>query len=156
MVISDRSVETVACALVRWRCPVCRRTFTEYPFFASPHKRYLRPQMMVRALQYVEDDAVSYRKGVLQSFLPIFHPEAPAPPFDTEPDFAVLRGPPVMAHSSLYHWVSTLGQVGVSVCGDNTRAARGPPFVPAQWKFTTPLRRDILIACRDRCGRGRA
>ena len=145
MVISDRSVETIACTLVRWRCPVCQRTFTEYPFFAAPHKRYLRSQMMVRALQYVEDDAVSYRKGVLQSFLPIFHP-APAPPFDTELDFAVQQGQPVMAHSSLYHWVSTLG-----VCCDNTREARGPPFVPAQWKFTTPLRRDILIACRGRC-----
>ena len=147
MVISDRSVETIACTLVRWRCPVCRRTFTEYPFFATPHKRYLRPQMMSRALQYVEDDAVSYRKGVLQSFLPIFHPEAPTLPSDTEPDFAVERGPPIMAHSSLYHWVSTLGRVGA----DMRSAARGPPFVPAQWKFTTPFRRDILIACRGRC-----
>lgn len=144
LVILDRVVETVDCLLVRWRCPSCRRTFTEYPRFALPHKHYVLPQMADRALRYVEDDGTSYRKGVLDCHLPVFHPE------HRWSSVKRNRSPEVMSHSSLYHWVSSLGRLALEVVWLG-RDQRGSAFMPAEWKFTTRPRKTLLIACRVQC-----
>ena len=39
LVIQGRYIHAVEGLLARWRCPFCRRTFTEYPPFALPFKR---------------------------------------------------------------------------------------------------------------------
>ena len=152
LVVRDRYVETVQCALVRWRCPACERTFTEYPPFALAHKQYVLPQMTCRALRYVEDDGVSYRKGVRQAFLPIFHlgdPSSPSDLWSRRPD--AQSEPSILAHSSLHRWVSTFGMAGGSVQGRGKPADRRPAFLPAEWKFTTAARKDVLIVCHGRC-----
>jgi len=143
LVIEGRYVRAVEGLLARWRCPFCRRTFTEYPPFALPFKRYAVSQIAPRALEYVQDDGVSYRKGVLEKFMPIFHWFDPA----TEPD-ARAGDEPVLAHTTLYRWVSTLGN-GVSRPAQHDRPVG--PFMPAGWKFLTPSRRDVLLACRRHC-----
>ena len=143
LVIEGRYIRAVEGLLARWRCPFCRQTFTEYPPFALPYKRYAVPQIAPRALEYVEDDGVSYRKAVLDTYLPIFHW------FDaTDGPDAYGDHEPVLAHTTLYHWVSALG--------NGTRPV--PPhdqfqdqFMPADWKFLTPSRRDVLLACRRHC-----
>ena len=65
LVLVGSYVCKVAALLARWRCPHCRRTFTDYPPFACPHKAYTLPQMTERAAKYVSNTATSYRKGVL-------------------------------------------------------------------------------------------
>ena len=50
LVLVGSYVRKVAGLLARWRCPRCRRTFTDYPPFASPYKAYTLPQMTERPL----------------------------------------------------------------------------------------------------------
>jgi len=56
--------------MARWRCSFCQRTFAEYPPFALPFNRYAVSQIAPRALNYVQEDGISYRKAVLQTFMP--------------------------------------------------------------------------------------
>jgi hypothetical protein len=143
LVIEGRYVHAVEGLLARWRCPFCRLTFTEYPSFALPHKRYAVPQIAPKALDYVEENGVSYRKAVLDNCLPIFHWLGPA-----HDSGVCVDREPTLAHTTLYHWVSALG--------NNTRPVppndRLPPrFTPVEWKFLTVSRRDVLLACRHHC-----
>ena len=39
--ICDSFIYTVLSLLTRWKCPICKRTFTDYPSFALPFKRYV-------------------------------------------------------------------------------------------------------------------
>lgn len=63
-VIVDRMVQAVVSALTRWKCPACRGTFTLYPDFALPHKRYVRQDVCGSSERYVTEDDLSYRKAV--------------------------------------------------------------------------------------------
>ena len=145
LVINDHYVHTVGGLLARWRCPFCRRTFTEYPGFALPYKRYAVSQLAPRALQYVEKDGISYRKGVLRSHSPIFHW------IDPSGDSASCGSDePVLAHTTLYHWVSTLGD-GSCLPSTNECERQRREFVPAEWKFVTQARREVLLICRNYC-----
>jgi transposase-like protein len=143
LVIEGRYVHAVEGLLARWRCPFCHRTFTEYPSFALSHKRYAVQQIAPKALDYVEDDGASYRKAVLDNYLPIFHCLGPA-----DDSGVCIDREPTLAHTTLYRWVSTLG--------NNTRPVpsndRPPPrFMPVEWKFLTLSRRNVLLACRHHC-----
>jgi len=81
--------------LLRWKCPSCRRTFTQYPPFALPFKRYALPFIMERAGAYVMDEARTYAEGVEAEGMPICHEDAEA-------------GRSLWP-STLWRWVSTLG-----------------------------------------------
>jgi len=108
-----------------------------------PFKRYAISQIAPRALDYVEEDGVSYRKAVLETFMPIFHW------FDPAAEAHVREGrEPVLAHTTVYRWVSALGN---GVCNTAPRERSREPFLPAAWKFLTPARRDVLLACRRCC-----
>jgi transposase-like protein len=73
LVVVGSYVCKVAALLARWRCPRCRKTFTDYPSFAYPYKAYTLPQITERAAKYVSNTATSYRKGVRLANLPIFY-----------------------------------------------------------------------------------
>jgi hypothetical protein len=81
--------------LTRWRCPLCRQTFTLYPDFALPHKRYPAPFVLARCGAYASDGARTYREGVLEEGMPVGHADADA-------------GMELSA-STLWRWVGTLG-----------------------------------------------
>ena len=145
LVIEGRYVHSVEGFLARWRCPFCRRTFTEYPAFALPYKRYIVFQMAPRSLRYVQDDQISYRKGVLQSYLPIFHR---IKPFRDAASYCTDES--VLAHSTLYHWISTLGDSS-RLTSTNRCGQQGREFMPAEWKYVTVERRGVLLICREHC-----
>jgi len=123
---------------------MCGRTFTEYPPFAVAHKRYALAQLAPRALRYVEDDSISYRKGVLQSYLPVFHWPLDGVTESWSDDTRAL------AHSTLYRWVSALGAPSYAIPEGLINRSDGA-FAPADWKFTTDERRDTLLACWRCC-----
>ena len=50
--------------LVRWKCPLCRETFTQYPGFALPHKRYVKSDIRGLSKNYVEDEKQTYASVV--------------------------------------------------------------------------------------------
>jgi hypothetical protein len=145
LVLVGSYVCKVAALLARWRCPHCRRTFTDYPPFACPHKAYTLPQMTEHAAKYVSNTSTSYRKGVCWANLPIFHENGPMEGAGPSRRANIASSPATMAHTSLFRWVTSLG-----------RHARQPEslstdFAPASRKYTSQERRDVLIACRATC-----
>lgn len=60
-VIIDSFVHTVESFLGRWKCCLCRATFTLYPRYALPYKRYVRDVCISLGKEYVENDAATYR-----------------------------------------------------------------------------------------------
>lgn len=56
-------VHKVISLLVRWKCPICDRTFTEYPAFALPYKRYVLMDIEVLCEDYLKNEK-SYQQVV--------------------------------------------------------------------------------------------
>jgi len=50
--------------LLRWKCPLCQSTFTEYPSFILPHKRFVLFDMCRLSQQYIESETANYRDTV--------------------------------------------------------------------------------------------
>lgn len=101
LVFADWVVQRVWSYLTRWKCPLCKRTFTSYPAFALPFKRYPVPFVVARCAAYVEDRVRTYRAGVQEGGMPICHE-------DTD-------GGTVLWPSTLWRWVDTLGRFPLTV-----------------------------------------
>ena len=52
LIIVEMLIKAAYCSLVRFRCPGCGKTFTNYPDFAIPHKHYTRQNIMGFAANY--------------------------------------------------------------------------------------------------------
>jgi transposase-like protein len=63
-VIVGAFVERLVSLLIRWKCPLCGRTFMQYPPFALPHKRYVRQAVEALAGRYVREESCTYREAV--------------------------------------------------------------------------------------------
>lgn len=50
--------------LLRWKCLFCGATFTEYPPFAVPHKRFVLTDIITLAQRYLRHESSSYRHVV--------------------------------------------------------------------------------------------
>lgn len=73
-ILCDTLIQTVLCLVIRWRCPGCRKTFTQQPPFAFPRKRYTRESILDFSACYVEDEAATYRATVSdEEGFSIFH-----------------------------------------------------------------------------------
>jgi len=99
LVVVERLVYKVKSVICRWRCRVCKKPFTLYPPFALPHKRYVLPVFKHRCPRYVEDETQTYRKGVLENGMLIFHASEQN------------QEGPNMSHTTLYRWVTTFGRL---------------------------------------------
>lgn len=49
-------VRIIISLLVRWKCPICGRTFTAYPDFALPYKRYVLMDIEGLSEDYLENE----------------------------------------------------------------------------------------------------
>ena len=146
LVLVGSYVWRVAGLLARWRCPRCRRTFTDYPPFAAPCKAYTMPQMSERAARYISSESTSYRKGVCSANVPIFYAQRRGNKSFEDSDTDVVLNFTTLAHTSLFRWVTTLA---ASALPNPTDLQRG--FDPAPRKFTSEARRCLLIACQVAC-----
>ena len=116
-VIVERLVEKIYSYLPRWKCPLCGTTFTLYPDFAIPHKRYVREVVLDRCSRYSEDDQATYRKAandhvgdakiVKGEGMPVFHEnnEGIPKPKNMETEGASCA---IFAHSTIHRWITTL------------------------------------------------
>ncbi len=59
-VIVDEVVNIVKGILIRWKCSGCNKTFTQYPDFALPYKRYVLQSIMEYAERYIEIEEMTY------------------------------------------------------------------------------------------------
>lgn len=116
--VVETLVHTVLSFLLRWKCPLCGVTSTDYPSFALPHKRYVRQTIIESARAYVEDnDEVqakprpgrgtrkrrrsTYRKvASMKDGRPIAYQGADG----NTPDARAL------SHSTIHRWVGWLGR----------------------------------------------
>jgi hypothetical protein len=83
--------------ITRWKCPFCGKTFTLYPEFALPYKRYVLPSIMDRCSEYLEDDSQTYRRAVTSNNAEFYHQES-----------SEDGSWPVLAHSTLHRWITSL------------------------------------------------
>ncbi len=131
--------------LPRWKCPSCRHTFTQYPPFALPFKRYVLPFIRERVSAYATDEALTYAKGVEEEGMSICHE-------DTDEGRKLWP-------STLWRWVSTLGGFAETVrralelihqkdpSTDIVRRLSGRPIRGE--KFRSRARGAVLQRCRE-------
>lgn len=145
LVIVERLAYTIVSLITRWKCPICRGTFTLYPPFALPRKRYVRQAVLERAQRYVEEERATYRNSVRDQRMPIYRNGD-----DDEPR--------TLAHTTLYRWVTALGSLrrtlrtaldlirqadpGTGLFRDLMRLRITPR------KYRSEARREVLTTCR--------
>ncbi len=141
LVVVERFVKTVLSLLTRWKCERCGETFTLYPSFALPGKRYLRQEVFRRAGRYVDGDHESYRKAVKVDGLPVFH-EGRGKEIDERS----------LAHTTLHRWLALFSTLA-GTCREALGLIRQKspasgvfrkafPIVP--WKYRSDERRRVL------------
>ena len=84
--------------LPRFECVACGRTFTDYPPFALPHKRYTTASVLDRCRSFFAGFNVSYRKAVWVGRQRIVYA-----PHDGHEDLRQL------SHATLWRWLGWLG-----------------------------------------------
>jgi rubredoxin len=97
-IIVDLVVTTFRGLLARWKCPGCNKTATSYPDFALPYKRFTLPTLQSLSQPYVQDPSASYRKIV-----------ATCPLVYEMPSESDSNREPMMEHSTIHRWISTMG-----------------------------------------------
>jgi len=145
VVLAEDMLRRISSYLTRWKCPVCRRTFTLYPAFALPFKRYVLAFIEARCAAYVEDRARTYREGVEEKGRPISHEAA--------------DGGAQLWPSTLWRWVDTLGRFPVTVRqalnlikqkSPSTKVFRALGHLRIRAvKFRSQRRRLVLQGCRE-------
>ena len=146
LMIVDMFVKKAACPLVRFRCPGCGKTFTAYPDFAVPYKRYTRQSVMGFCARYVENDEMTYRKATMIDGSVPGYPQSDA----------------TLAPSTIHRWITTFGRFSETcrtalglllqenpvsgICRD-----LGLLTVPRR-KHTTDRRKKQLVGCRRLVG----
>lgn len=87
-------VRVVMTILLRWKCSLCKKTFTDYPPFAVPYKRFVRDNLEGFAARYVERDKETYRSVV--------RPEKTAIGYEGDQEHQ-------FEHSTVWKWLGWLG-----------------------------------------------
>ena len=100
--LRDILVEVIESWRVRFRCRHCRKTFTEYPPFALPHKRFVKQDVLGRALKYLSAERTptcpaTYRYATWECRGPLSYAE------DQEGR--------QFSHSTIWRWLSWLGSL---------------------------------------------
>jgi hypothetical protein len=109
-IIVERLILSVLLLLVRRKCPQCGKTFTDYPPFAWPYKRYVSHQIIERSLRYLQEDTTSYEQATRE--LDPGQQNGRSPPWQPMPvchqDMGCARQ---FAPSTVHRWITTLGSM---------------------------------------------
>jgi len=145
LVIIERLVHEVLSLLPRWKCPLCNRTFTTYPSFAVPRKRYVRTEILHFSERYTSEDETSYRKAATEEGLAVFYDGGGGMIDDRQ-----------FAHTTLYRWLPFLAGLkrtagrAAGLIRQKTPASdifrRILPVPP--WKYRSEERRQVLFHSR--------
>ncbi len=142
LIIVEMLVEAVHCALVRFKCRGCGKTFAFYPDFAVPHKHYTRQTVLTFSRSYVEDDQKTY-KGVVMT--------VDGAPTRSETDRQ-------LAPSTIHRWISTLAGIFTAYQEAKEKPLQKKSFsrlcktqIPKK-KYRTLTRKAVLLKCRGFLG----
>jgi transposase-like protein len=143
LIIIEMLIKAAFCTLVRFRCPGCGKTFTNYPDFAIPHKHYTCQSVMGFSTNYLESDDTTYQQAVMV--------------YNTTPGYA--QSDSTLAPSTIHRWITSLGRF-IKTCRtalllllqENPLSCicryLAQVLIP-QRKFKTHLREKQLIGCRQ-------
>jgi len=113
LVVVGRLIVKVLSVLVRMKCSRCGKTFTEYPAFAMPYKRFVTDQIMERSLTYLQNPAMTYEQATCELIgIPA---NGRSPPRDPLPVFYPYQAKDTdkgLARSTIHRWITTLGSLG--------------------------------------------
>jgi hypothetical protein len=112
LVIVGRLIVKVLSMLVRMKCSRCGKTFTEYPAFALPYKRFVTDQIMERSLTYLQNPTMTYQQATCELILS--QANGRSPPRDPLPVFYPYQGKKTskgLARSTVHRWITTLGSL---------------------------------------------
>jgi len=133
-------VKQVESLLLRWKCILCKATFTEYPDFALPYKRYVTDDILRLSGRYLEQYLETYRRLVTDQ----------TDPNRTLPTAYKQGG--CLAHSTPWNWMKLLGglpvmyQAGLELIGrfepGTDLFRRFTPVAPR--KYRSPARKKLL------------
>ena len=143
LIIIEMLIKAAYCSLVRFKCPGCGKTFTNYPNFAIAHKHYTQPRITGFSASYVESENMTYQKAVMVDSSVPGYPQNDA----------------TLAPSTIHRWITTLGSFTQtcrtalilllqenpvsSICRDLAR------LIIPQRKYKTNQRKKLLIGCRQ-------
>ena len=143
LIIIEMLIKAAYCSLVRFKCPGCGKTFTDYPDFAIPHKHYTRPSITGFSASYIESNDMTYQQAVMVNRNVPGYPQNDA----------------TLAPSTSHRWITTLGcftqtcrtalilllqeNPGSSICRDLAR------LIIPQRKYKTNRRKKQLTGCRQ-------
>ena len=143
LIIVEMLINAAFCTLIRFRCPGCGKTFTDYPDFAIPHKHYTQPTIMRFASTYLQSDDITYQQALM------FDHSAPG----------YHQNDATIAPSTIHRWITSLGRLTntcrtalilllqenpvSSICRDLAR------LIISQRKYKTNDRKKQLIGCRQ-------
>ncbi|MBU1557825.1 hypothetical protein KKC45_02590 [Patescibacteria group bacterium] len=99
LILEKDTVQEREIFLLRWKCPLCLKTWTEYPHFVEAYKRYVKPTLILKAFDYVKQKTSTYRNLTSNGTMPIWY----------EKDLQKEIGARSIWHSTLYRWVGWLG-----------------------------------------------
>jgi len=143
-VIVDQVIHTVTGLLIRWVCHGCGKTFSQYPAFALPYKRYLLPDMIQYAERYLETEDMTYAQLVRKW----------AAGYQRTCEDESQLWP-----STIHRWITTLGALpGILARTQQLIRQKNPSAAAARHlsqltvssrKFITDMRRHILVGCRQ-------
>jgi hypothetical protein len=143
LIIMEMLIKAAFCTLVRFKCPGCGKTITDYPDFAIPHKHYTRQSVVGFSLNYHKSDDTTYQQAVMVD--------------NSTPGYS--QSDSTLAPSTIHRWITTLGcftqtcrralsllleETPVSsICRDLAR------IIIAQRKYKTQQRKKQLVGCRQ-------
>lgn len=111
LLIVGSLVQEVRSFLGRFMCGLCQGSFTCYPAYALPYKRYLRPQIQEKSQEYVQESAKTYEEVASYEKGPIFHEKSAK---SSEQEMAKPQSPAKQekefAKSSVWRWLSFFGK----------------------------------------------
>ena len=142
LIIVDMFVKGIKSVLVRFRCPGCGKTFTYYPDFALPHKRYTTASITCFSKKYLTTED-TYEKAVM------VNGERGVPGYDD--------GYKTLAPSTVHRWITSLSSLEIttqkaldlilqqnpasSLCRDLSK------WLPQRCKYKNEERKRSLISC---------
>ena len=142
-IIIEMLIKAAYCSLVRFKCPGCGKTFTNYPDFAIPHKHYTRPSITGFSASYLNSEDITYRQALMVDGSVPGYPQNDA----------------TLAPSTIHRWITTLSRF-IQTCRTTlTLLLQENPVssicrnlarvVIPQRKYKTKQRKKQLINCQQ-------
>lgn len=124
-VVIEDIVKVIITFLLRWKCPLCQSTFTDYPPFIKPHKRFILSDMCRLSQTYLESEKVTYRDTVKHKSSDIGY---------IDPESGLCEQ--FLSHSTIYRFMGYLADIFPSLPVN--------VFEISPDKYRTTTRRSIL------------